>query len=731
MTIILSLDNNSSPPDHSISSIVHNTDPAIVIDNGSFMCRAGWSNHSNPSLIFDSILQKYQTKKDNSEIIYTLGSSYIPSNSTRLLTRTAFDQQLVYQYEVMELMLDGIFNQLKLDKYPIDYPIVMTESPCNPILYRKQMTELLFECYGSKQISYGCDALFSHYSNDSPQYSVIVSSGHHATHIIPMLSGHVDRNSVKRLSIGGYEMTDYLLRLLQCKYPTFPYKLSLFQAQSILRNYTFVAEHYLNELRQFTSIETYQTDKDIAFQFPYTNDNDTLNQDPALLAEEQARIQEKKEQFRTRMKQQAEQKRLEKLALLEKDLNGLEHMKESKSLYIDEDDYLRYLKRFGYKSEQDLENTIQQISTQVEKIRNKIIGVEQTTQNEKPMYNFDLLDIPDTELDEDQIREKRRLRLIKASMEARERMKLEKQQEHQRLLERESREEEKRQEDLESWIKEKRELRQELIEKLRKVKRIQQNLHDRKSQASTQRIKSLAMLVGDDESSDIKRRKKKEKDDENDGFGDDDKDWSIYRDVTNEEYEEMEENIENEIREVDEQLEKHDPDYWKLESEQDIENNGMNDDITMLFYHGASEGLDIAKAYQIHLNIERIRVPEVLFQPSIMGIDSAGIVEILNDVFQRHEDTQFMLANDIFLTGGNIQYPGLIERLESEIRAIRPIDSSFRIRVAKNPELNAWNGASKYARDYYNYKDTWWTKEMYEEEGFEHLFSKISLPFII
>lgn len=730
MTIVLSLDNSSPPPDHINSSVIHDTDPAIIIDNGSFMCRAGWSNHSNPSLIFDNILQKYQTKKDNSEIIYTLGSSHIPSNSTRLLTRTAFDQQLVYQYEVMELELDGIFNQLKLDRYPIDYPIIMTESPCNPSLYRKQMTELLFECYGSKKISYGCDALFSHYSNDSSPHSVIVSSGHHATHIIPMLSGHVDKNSVKRLSIGGYEMADYLLRLLQCKYPTFPYKLSFSQAQSILRNYTFVAEHYLNELRQFTSVETYQTDKDIAFQFPYTDDNGTLNQDPILLAEEQARIQEKKEQFRTRMKQQAEQKRLEKLALLEKDLSGLEHMKDSKSLYIDEDDYLRYLKRFGYKSEQDLEDTIQQISIQVEKIRNKIAGVDQATQNEKPIYNFDLLDILDTELDEDQIKEKKRLRLIKASMEARERMKLEKEQEQQRLLEKESREEEKRQQNLENWIKEKRQSRQELIEKLRKVKRIQQNLHDRKSQASTQRIKSLAMLVGEDEPSDIKRKKKMEADEE-DGFGDDDKDWSIYRDVTNEEYEEMEENIENEIREVDEQLEKHDPDYWKLESEEEVGNNGMNDDVSMLFYHGTSEGQDIAKAYQIHLNIERIRVPEVLFQPSIMGIDSAGIVEILNDTFQRYGDTQFMLANDIFLTGGNVKYPGFIRRLENEIRAIRPIDSSFRIRVAKNPELDAWNGASKYARDYYEHKDTWWTKEMYNEEGFERLLSKISLPFII
>lgn len=739
MTIVVPLD-SPPPPTRPISPIVHDADLALVIDNGSFMCRAGWSNYSSPSLIFDNILQKCQTKKDKPEIIYTLGSSHSYPNSTRLLTRTAFDQQLVYQYEVMELTLDGIFSQLKLDRYPIDYPIVMTEPPCNPTICRKQMTELLFECYGSKKISYGCDALFSHYSNGPSPYSIIISSGYHSTHIIPVLSGRVDSKSVKRLSIGGCEMTDYLLRLLQCKYPTFPYKLSSSQARYILENYTFVAEQYLNELRQFASPETYQTDKDIAFQFPYTNDNETLNQDPAILAEEQARMQEKKEQFRTRMKQQAEQKRLEKLALLEKDLTGLEHMKDSKSLYIDEDDYIRYLKRFGYKSEQDLDDTIQQISNQVEKIRNKIAGVEQPTQSEKPSYNFDLLEIPDTELDEDQIKEKKRLRLIKASMEARERMKLEKEQEQQRLLEEEAKEEKKRQEDLEGWIKEKRETRQRLIEKLRRIKRIQQNLHDRKSQAATQRIKSLAMLAGEEEPTDTKKKKKTERD-EDDGFGVDDKDWSVYRDVTNEEYEEMEENVENEIREVDEKLAKYDPDYWKLESEEDIGSGGLGDDISTFFYHGGGDGSDVAKAYQIHLNIERIRVPEVLFQPSIMGVDSAGIVEIINDTFQRYNNKEgysipCMLADDIFLTGGNVQYNGLMERLQNEIRAIRPTNSSFRIRMAKDPGMDSWNGAAKYARDYYEksmdgYSNVWWTREKYEEEGFERLLNNISLPFMI
>jgi actin-related protein 5 len=34
----------------------------------------------------------------------------------------------------------------------------------------------------------------------------------------------------------------------------------------------------------------------------------------------------------------------------------------------------------------------------------------------------------------------------------------------------------------------------------------------------------------------------------------------------------------------------------------------------------------------LHVNIERPRVGEVLFQPSIIGLDQAGIVETVDDI---------------------------------------------------------------------------------------------------
>jgi actin-related protein 5 len=37
---------------------------------------------------------------------------------------------------------------------------------------------------------------------------------------------------------------------------------------------------------------------------------------------------------------------------------------------------------------------------------------------------------------------------------------------------------------------------------------------------------------------------------------------------------------------------------------------------------------DLARAYRLHLNVEKIRIPEVWFEPSIAGVDCAGVAEL-------------------------------------------------------------------------------------------------------
>lgn len=68
------------------------------------------------------------------------------------------------------------------------------------LVIRCQMSELLFECYGIPAVAYGVDALFSAHQNLGCEVkdSLIVSSGHQTTHILPVLDGKLDSVHCKR-----------------------------------------------------------------------------------------------------------------------------------------------------------------------------------------------------------------------------------------------------------------------------------------------------------------------------------------------------------------------------------------------------------------------------------------------------------------------------------------------------------------------------------------------------
>jgi hypothetical protein len=62
------------------------------------------------------------------------------------------------------------------------------------------MTELLFECYSVPSVSYGIDSLFSFYANQDKKNEdgIVISAGHTATHIIPVIGGKGALDRTKR-----------------------------------------------------------------------------------------------------------------------------------------------------------------------------------------------------------------------------------------------------------------------------------------------------------------------------------------------------------------------------------------------------------------------------------------------------------------------------------------------------------------------------------------------------
>jgi actin-related protein 5 len=320
------------------------------------------------------------------------------------------------------------------------------------------MTEILFECYSAPSVAYAIDALLS-YKYNGGKTGLLVSSSHSSTHLIPVLDSKPIISSISRLNWGGHHGAEYLLKLLKLKYPTFPGKLTETQAQEMVREHCYVSQDYDHDMRHYldwTGLE----DRDHLIQYPFTEQIVVEKTEEELM-----KIAERKKESGRRLQEQAAKMRLDRLVRKEqeleyyKDLQGRLEGQTKKEItrLLDDDDF---------KDEAQLDKTIKELEKSVRKARGKDIGgQENTEQEEEP--TFPLLDIPDEELDEAGIKQKRHQRLMKSGLEARARAKVEKGLEKARVAEEQRRDEEKRENDLEGWLDEKRNARAVRISRAR------------------------------------------------------------------------------------------------------------------------------------------------------------------------------------------------------------------------------------------------------------------------
>lgn len=312
------------------------------------------------------------------------------------------------------------------------------------------MNEILFECYNAPSVAYGIDCLFAYRYNRGTD-GLIVSSAHNSTHIVPVLNSKALLSSCSRLNWGGAQAIDYMLKLMKLKYPTFPARLTEHQMEELLHKHCYVSQDYDRELKGYldwTGLE----DRDHVIQYPYTE-----HVIPEKSEEELARIAERKKESGRRLQEQAAKMRLEKLMKKEQEL---EYYKELQRSLANESkrEVKRILEAEDLKDEAHLERTIRDLERSIKRSRNKDLGIEEEEPAEE--MSFPLLDVPDEELDEAGLKEKRHQRLMKSNMEARQRAKEEKEREKARREEEERLDREKREKDFEGWVAERRAQRQ-------------------------------------------------------------------------------------------------------------------------------------------------------------------------------------------------------------------------------------------------------------------------------
>lgn len=313
------------------------------------------------------------------------------------------------------------------------------------------MNEILFECYNAPSVAYGIDSLFAYRYNRGTD-GLIVSSSHNSTHVVPVLNSKALLSNSSRLNWGGAQACDFMLKLMKLKYPTFPARMTEHQMEEIIHKHCYVSEDYDRELSGYLDWSGLE-DRDHVIQYPYTE-----HVAPEKTEEELARIAERKKESGRRLQEQAAKMRLEKLMKKEQEL---EYYKDLQRSLANESkrEVKRILDAEDLKDEAHLERTIRDLERSIKRSRNKDLGIEE---NEGPAEeaSFPLLDVPDEELDEAGLKEKRHQRLMKSNIEARQRAKAEKEREKARREEEERLDRERRENDFENWVAERRQARQ-------------------------------------------------------------------------------------------------------------------------------------------------------------------------------------------------------------------------------------------------------------------------------
>ncbi|KAF9443619.1 chromatin remodeling complex subunit, partial [Macrolepiota fuliginosa MF-IS2] len=677
----------------------------IIIDNGSTTFRWGFSQQQPYTA--PNVVAKYKERRNNKPLLL-FGEAVDCETGARGQARTPWEGDVLLNFDALENTLDYAFLQLGINIPSIDHRIIMTERLATPLHSRALTSELLFELYSVPEVTYCVDGIMSFYKNNGSTKpftadGLVLSFNTASTSIIPILSGRGILSYAKRIPWGASQASDYLLKLIQLKYSSFPTRVTPTQTNWMLRNVCSFVPDYIAHLRSINSPEALRASECI-IQFPFV-----IPVQEEKTEEELARISEKRKEQGKKLQEMAAKNRAEKLLQKENDLQYLTALKEGKGS-DSKREWTNKLQSEGFDSDAALEQAIKKLEAHVGKARKKEQGIiEPDEPAEEP--SFPLVDVPDADLDEENLKEKRRQKLMKAGYEARVRARKEKEREREEKEREEKKEEEEREADPKAWSKRLRSEQEALMTRIKGRTRRKAALSDRKSAAAQARMKSIANLASDD-----RVPKKKRKGGGEDMFGADDDDWAIYRKINTTNVSSDEEEDLGQLQVIEQKLLQYDPTFTILQTHASI--SSQRSALLTAFKPGYEDG-DTRGNTRIHLSTERWRACETWFSPSMAGVDSAGLGEVIQNVLARFNDAEKgRLVNNIFLTGGPSQFPGLKDRLHAALRPILPPEMPITVQQAQNPMMDAWNGMNQLseAGEHNGY-----TRQDYEEHGGERI----------
>jgi len=196
---------------------------ALVVDNGSGMCKAGFAGDDAPRAVFPSIVGRPR----HTGAIVGMGQkdAYVgdEAQSKRgiLTLKYPIERGIVTNWEDMEKVWDYVFYT-QLRRPPEESNVLITEAPLNPKANRERTMQIMFETYGNLAVYIANRAVMSLFASTGRTTGIVLESGDGVTHSVPIYEGHALTYATLRLDLAGRDLTDYLVKLLTQRGYSFP-----------------------------------------------------------------------------------------------------------------------------------------------------------------------------------------------------------------------------------------------------------------------------------------------------------------------------------------------------------------------------------------------------------------------------------------------------------------------------------------------------------------------------